>query len=129
MKKLIAASLLLLLLAIPVLANDIPAPFSKIKEIALRGPSIGGIHETKITINEDGREIEYLFGYATPQNAYGVHESVGIAKAIGTEIEVYGYCLLHKEFYGAYGQQRFTEKEATEGAFKLFRELVSKNLL
>lgn len=122
-------SLIVVLFAVSVFA-EVPAPFEKIKEIALKSPLDEQCrHMVTFDINVDGRIVSYIIVYLP---TLGV---TAIGKAEGTKI-----CII--EFWEKEG--KFTEltqsnnklirnslspQDACNKAFSIFKEMVGEKLI
>jgi len=129
MKKLILSFLIVVLLGFfsYTFAGDIPAPFAKAKEMALRiGPDSQGRHILVFDIKSNGESKVYIIGYLPK---YG-HIGIGILKP-------FYFVLEFNENNGRFSVvssdtsiRIFPEdKKVIEEAFKVFRELVAKKLI
>ena len=76
MKKCIPVLVLFGLLAALAFATEIPAPFGKVKEIALKAtPDHRGNFMATFAINKNGEETVYLMGYLSQQKIIGIGTS------------------------------------------------------
>lgn len=124
MKK-IGFTILVVLLSFSVLAfaMDIPPPFEKIKQWAmLEKPDQDGDYINRISIIKEGEEIRFRLSWIKSSNIIGIFKSD------------YGgvlYDINSGEFYLFYGGYFFhiDKEKAIEGAYIIFRELVSEKII
>jgi hypothetical protein len=133
MKKYLVPLAMVLFLLIPLMAisgENLPAPFLKIKAMAMGGTLTEGIYiwEKKIVIN--GNEYSYSMGFS-PTN-----DIIGVVKAEGPYITAIiwwgeGKSYMIKKFaYGNLVQQEIiSEEQAIKLAYDFFKELVFHKLI
>jgi len=127
MRKLGLIALLVLVLVTQALAINIPAPFGKVKQIALTEPKDeDGNYIKEISFLENGKEIIFVLAYIPSVKVIG----------IGSTIDwlIYEYWEETGKISVAYGPVRYSVKEENRGkffeaAFKVMRSLVIRNLI
>ena len=112
------------LLVSVALAAEIPAPFSKAKELALASqPDEYGNYVLFFNAGMEGEDYYYIVGYLSSKGTIGI----GIRR--NGVVGVWEYYEQSETFsiYFDGGLTSITKEEAIEGAFKIFRKLVGQN--
>ena len=132
---LIVPILLLLLHGFPcsVMGDEIPAPFAKAKEMALKAgiDPFTGLYSWKCEIAIDAIVILYKINYF-PSGFYPYPEQINLRKMTDSSNKCISYGPEDKVFFkftDKTGWVPAEEKEALEMGFQFFRELVKNNLI
>lgn len=123
MREIFGGILLILLLSTLGFAQEIPAPFAKAKELAMRAdPDEDGDYIYKVTLFENGVEVRFGLCWIVTQNLIGIWSNRFGALAYSVERD---------EFYVVYMGMlvEVDRSKAIEHAFKIFRELVRRGLI
>lgn len=122
-------SLIIVLLAVSTFAET-PAPFEKIKEIALKSPLDDQCrHMVTFDINVDGRMVSYIIVYLP---TLGV---TAIGKADGGKVCVIEFWEKENKFTeltqsnGKLIRNPISQQDACNKAFSIFREMIGEKLI
>jgi len=135
MKYAIIIPLIILLTFSITLSSDIPYPFFKAKEMALKCPvQPNGDRLLIVEISKNGELLIYRIIYGNTISTDGKpHEVVIIMRIQGNKIIAIGHCFICDDYkYYVTGIQGFEElgrEKAIDGAYRMFREMVENNLI
>lgn len=137
-KCLITVSLIIfLILPVSFSQNNIPAPFEKAKEMAMKSDidERTGFNVWQAELSMDGTKILYRINYVSEDHPFFQTQIVLKKNQNGTIISIaFLPCEEHKEghflkFTLEAGWVEVNEKEGLSLAFQFFRELVSEKLI
>jgi len=126
MKKIIILTLLLCIIPLIAIGNEIPAPFAKAKELALKATPNDAGNYILVFEGSDASYYFYLLGYIPGK------QIIGVGKLESKDTVVAEYHEATKEFSFWVNGYRYMDVDKTkviEFAFKVFRELVARKLI